>query len=158
MRWSRSGAARGTFPISTVSGMPYLFDTNAFSETFRPRPNRALVAWLGTLPREEQFTSTVVVAELYAAAFRTPSSGYWFLRVEEEILPSCTVLPFDLACARSAGEIQGRLRREGKPIGAADIQIAATALVHSLVVVTANHRHFSRIPGLELKVFTPGEP
>ncbi len=137
--------------------MPYLFDTNAFSETFRPRPNRALVDWLAVLPREEQFTSTVVIAELYAAAFRTQRSNYWFDRVEKDILPSSTLLPFDLACALAAGEIQARLRRERQPIGTVDIQIAATALVHSLVVVTANHRHFSRVPGLDLKVFTPGQ-
>jgi predicted nucleic acid-binding protein len=32
----------------------------------------------------------------------------------------------------------------------ADLQIAATAIHHALVLVTGNRRHFGRIPGLEL--------
>lgn len=136
--------------------MPFLFDTNAFSEILRPRPNRDLLSWIEELPREEQFTSTIVVAELYAAAFRSPRSAHWFERIERRILPSCTALPFDLACAQTAGKVQAGLRLKGTPIGTTDIQIAATAIIHSLVVVTANQRHFARVPGLALKIFTPG--
>jgi predicted nucleic acid-binding protein len=37
--------------------MAYLFDTDAISELLRPRPFPDYVAWLSTVPREEQFTS-----------------------------------------------------------------------------------------------------
>lgn len=137
--------------------MSYLLDTNAISELFRPRPNPELVAWLGQLPREEQFTSTVVIAELYVAAFRADSAQKWLGRIEDAVLPAVTALPFDLSCAREAGEIQAALSRKGRPVGAADVQIAATARVHSLIVVTANQRHFHHIPGLTLWTFSPGE-
>lgn len=137
--------------------MAYLLDTNAISEVFRPRPNPNFVAWLNRLPREEQFTSTVVIAELYVAAFRADSAEKWLSRIEDSVLPAVTVLPFDLACAREAGEIQARLSREGSPIGTADVQIAATARIHSLTVATANQRHFRHVPGLTLRTFSPGE-
>ncbi|MCB1032731.1 MAG: PIN domain-containing protein [Acidobacteria bacterium] len=137
--------------------MPFLFDTNAISEVYRPRPNRQLLGWLRQLPREDQFTSTVVIAELYAAAFSIESSRKWFQRIDDLVRSRITILPFDLACAREAGEIQALLRSQGAPIGTADVQIAATARVHSLVLVTANHRHFSRVPGLSLEVFQPGD-
>lgn len=135
----------------------YLFDTNAISETFRPRPNRRFTRWLDSISRDRQFTSTVVIAELYAAAWRAPNATRWHHRIESVVLPAMTVLPFDLACASVAGRIQADLMSRGQPIGTADVQIAATALVHDLVVVTANRRHFDRVPDLRVESFEPGQ-
>ena len=136
--------------------MAFLFDTNAISEVFRSRPNRGFCDWLEGLPREEQFTSIVVIAELYGAAFRAPNQDRWQERIEQGVLNAMTVLAFDLPCAREYGRLHAALTRRGTPIGTADVQIAATALVHGLTVVTANRRHYERIPGLVLKIFTPG--
>lgn len=136
--------------------MPYLFDTNAISEVFRPRPNPELVRWLGELPREEQHTSTVVIAELYEAAYRSPAREKWRARIEEEVLPTMTVLGFDLACAEEFGRLRARLRSAGTPIGDVDTLIAATALCHGLTVVTADAGDFRRVPELEIRTFTPG--
>jgi tRNA(fMet)-specific endonuclease VapC len=135
----------------------FLFDTNSISEVFRPRPNRAFCSWLEEVPREEQFTSMVVIAELYGAAFRASNPQKWRERIEHGVLAAMTVLSFDLACAREYGRLHGDLARRGKPIGTADVQIAATARVHGLTVVTANSRPYERVRGLDLKIFTPGE-
>jgi predicted nucleic acid-binding protein len=35
-------------------------------------------------------------------------------------------------------------------IGDNDVMIAATAIYHNLHVVTHNHRHFGRVPGLKI--------
>jgi predicted nucleic acid-binding protein len=137
--------------------VPYLFDTNAISEIFRPRPNRAYLQWVRGVTPEEHFTSIVVIAELYGAAFRASNSRRWHERIARDILPNVIVLPLDLVCARETGRLHAELARRGEPIGTADVQIAATALVHGLTVVTANRRHFERIPDLPLQVFTPGE-
>jgi tRNA(fMet)-specific endonuclease VapC len=137
--------------------VPYLFDTNAISEIFRPRPNREYLHWVRELPLTEQFTSMVVIAELYGVAFRSSHSRRWHKRLEDDILSNVTVLPLDLDCARETGRLHAELARRGEPIGTADLQIAATALVHQLTVVTANERHFARIPGLPLRTFQPGE-
>ncbi len=136
--------------------MAYLFDTNAISEVFRPRPNPTFVGWLETLPRQFQFTSTVVIAELFAAAYRAENGERWRRRIEDRVLQTLTILPFDLACAREAGRLQAELGRLGRPLDTADLQIAATALVYDLIVVTANRRHFERISGLEIETFQPG--
>lgn len=53
-----------------------------------------------------------------------------------------------------------RLRAAGPELGLGSLvdrweDTAATALHHHLVVVTANIRHFERIPGLQLHSFTP---
>jgi predicted nucleic acid-binding protein len=138
--------------------LAYLFDTNAISEVFRPQPNPEYLEWLNQIDRDQQLTSTIVVAELYAAAFRTQNGSRWRRRIEDVVLPTMTILPFDLPCARQAGRIQANLTQAGTPIDTADTQIAATALAHDLVVVTANRRHFERIEGLRLKTFEPGLP
>ena len=51
--------------------MAFLFDTDAISEVLKPRPLPAYVAWLRAIPRAEQFTSAVVVGELFKGAYRS---------------------------------------------------------------------------------------
>ena len=97
------------------------------------------------------------MAELYVAAYRTPNSDKWLRRIREVILPVVKVIHFDLDCAHVCGRIQADLMARGIPIESADVQIAATALRYRLALVTANIRHFNRIPDLTLVTFQPGE-
>jgi len=130
--------------------VPFLFDTDAISEVLRRRPAQAYVRWLGTVPREDQFTSAVVVAELYKGAFGSEHAAVHVSNIETRVLPSVTILPFDVAVARVYGQIESLLKKEGRPLADADLQIAATALHHGLELVTGNVRHFERVPGLSL--------
>ena len=54
--------------------MAFLFDTDAISELLRPRPATAYVKWIMKVAREEQFTSAVVIGELYKGAYRSHDS------------------------------------------------------------------------------------
>lgn len=130
--------------------MAFLFDTDAISEVLRKRPAEAYIRWLGTVPREDQFTSAVVVAELYKGAFGSERAVVHVSNIETRVLPSLTILPFDVAVARVYGQIESTLRKGGRPLADADLQIAATALHHGLELVTGNVRHFERVPGLSL--------
>jgi predicted nucleic acid-binding protein len=136
--------------------MPFLFDTNAISEAMRPRPNEDYVAWLAELSREEQYTSSVVIGEMYAGAYASKATTKWLDRIENNVLPTMTVLNFDLPTAQAYGKIRALLRQSGQQIDEADMMIAATALRHKLTLVTANISHFSRIPELPIHSFTPG--
>jgi tRNA(fMet)-specific endonuclease VapC len=60
-------------------------------------------------------------------------------------------LPFDDAAAAIAGQMRADLAAKGTPIGAHDLQIAAIALVHNLILVTHNVREFSRVVGLRIE-------
>ena len=53
------------------------------------------------------------------------------------------VLVVDALAAETSGEISGRARLKGEPVSAVDALIAATAIVHRLVIVTGNVRHFA---------------
>jgi predicted nucleic acid-binding protein len=130
--------------------MAYLFDTDAISELLKPRPAARYVRWLRAIPREEQYTSAVVVGELSQGAFRSSAAARHLENIEKRVLPSVTVLSYDAAAARVYGEIRARLEAAGRPLADADLQIAATALLHDLELVTGNVRHFARVPQLRI--------
>lgn len=130
--------------------MAYLFDTDALSDVLRPRPARAYVEWLRTIPRGEQFTSAVVIGELYAGAFRSAGAARHLENIEARVLPAITVLSYDRATARLYGSIRARLEAAGRRLADADLQIAATALQHDLELVTGNVAHFDRVPDLRV--------
>jgi predicted nucleic acid-binding protein len=130
--------------------MAYLFDTDAVSELLKKQPARGYVRWLSVIPREEQFTSAIVVGELFRGAFRSDARERHLSNIETKVLPALTVLPYDTAVARHYGEIQAGLALRGVPLADADLQIAATAIRHGLELVTGNLRHFRRIPDLRV--------
>ncbi|HJS59312.1 MAG TPA: hypothetical protein VKA01_14515 [Vicinamibacteria bacterium] len=66
------------------------------------------------------------------------------------MLPSLTVLAYDVAAARVHGRIRAELELAGRRLADADLQIAATALVHDLELITGNVRHFGRVPTLRI--------
>ena len=123
---------------------------DAISELLRPQPLNLYVKWLQTLPREEQFTSAVVIGELYKGAYRSPARERHLENIKERILPAITVLPYDVATAQVYGQIRAELEAAGQMLADADLQIAATTLYHNLELVTGNLRHFSRIDGLRI--------
>ncbi len=130
--------------------MAYLFDTDAISEVLKPRPAAGYVTWLAAIPREEQFTSAVVVGELYKGAFRSSAAARHLENIEKRVLPAVTVLSYDVAAARVYGQVRAQLESAGRPLADADLQIAATALLHDLELVTGNVKHFRRVPGLRI--------
>ena len=131
--------------------MAYLFDTDAVSEVFKPRPAAAYLDWLAGVPREDQFTSAVVIGELYKGAFRSQHTEKHLRNIEERVLVAISVLSYDVEVARVWGQIQAALESDGNVLADADLQIAATAIRHDLDLVTGNLRHFQRVPGLKLQ-------
>ncbi len=130
--------------------MAYLFDTDAISELLKRRPAAGYVRWLAAVPREEQFTSAVVVGELYKGAFRSSAVARHLDNVEKRVLTAVTVLSYDVAAARVYGQVRAQLETAGRPLADADLQIAATALLHDLELVTGNVKHFRRVPELRV--------
>jgi len=62
--------------------MAFLFDTDAISELLRPRPAAKYVKWLMEIPREEQFTSSIVIGELYKGAYRSQACEHHLSNIE----------------------------------------------------------------------------
>jgi len=72
----------------------------------------------------------------------------------EEILSSIPIEPYDLAVARAHASLLVHTRRSGRPRGAHDLLIAATALTYDRTVVSADPAGFSDLPGVTVKVVT----
>jgi tRNA(fMet)-specific endonuclease VapC len=66
----------------------------------------------------------------------------------DQFCRTSTVLPVDELVFDRAASLWTHAYRAGHPRADADLLIAATALEHSLVLVTGNIRHFSWISGL----------
>ncbi len=129
----------------------FLLDTNVLSEVTRPRPNIGVVRRLYSTVPAVLFASEMTRYELrYGAALNARGEEIW-RKVESEILPLPVWLAIDGEVAAQAGSIRGELRRAGKTIEVQDAFVAATALVHRLVLVTRNVRHFENVEGLTIE-------
>lgn len=104
--------------------MAFLFDTDAVSEILKRRPMPAYVAWLHTVPRAEQFTSAVVVGELFKGAYRSGDSPRHLRNIEARVLPAMTVDGSPAcACVRPSTR---RAATEARVVDAAGAETAAT--------------------------------
>jgi len=127
----------------------YLLDTNTWSELVRKRPDPGVIERFhrhaGSLA-----TAAVVIDELEYGIARLPESErqkrlyQWLNR----LVADHTVLPYDLECARWHGRERGRRSRLGIPAPYADGQIAATAVINGMILVTRNRADFNGFPDL----------
>ena len=85
-------------------------------------------------------------------------SGAKTARAEEKVatlLAALHVLPLDFAAAEHAARVRGDLEDQGQGIGTADYLIAGVCLAHGATLLTANLKHFRRVPGLKLGMGLP---
>lgn len=68
----------------------------------------------------------------------------------EAVIEAFPTLSFDLLVARVHARLWAGLASSGTEVGAHDRLVAATAMSAGWRVGTANIRHFSRVPGLEV--------
>ncbi len=129
--------------------MTYLLDANACIHLI----NGTAPALMARFRRESPVSlrlSSVVRAELSFGA-RNSSRAAENLRLIEAFWEPLISLPFADPSAEQYGLVRAELKRQGRPIGANDLFIAATALAHDLTLVTHNTREFERVPGLRLE-------
>lgn len=125
--------------------MRYLLDTCVISDFVKGE--------IGTCIRLKQTTpadiavSVVTAMELRYGLLLNPQRTQKVEPAIASILSSVTILPFDVEEAERAAQIRAVLKSKGRPIGAYDVLIAATALQHGLLMVTANRREFERFAG-----------
>ena len=128
----------------------YLLDTNVVSELRRPRPSGAVLDWIADVPAELLFVSAVTVGEIQAGIEITreqdPAKAEELETWLDQVQASYAVLPMDAATFREWSRL---MHRKSDTI-TEDAMIAATAIVHRLMVVTRNVRDFAQF-GVELR-------
>ncbi len=133
--------------------MNFLVDANVISEATRPAPDVKVIDWLRRNERE-LVINPVILGEirygihLLPAGKRRRTLESWFASGVARFV----CVPWDANTGLRWAMLLAHLRRAGRSMPIKDSLIAATALVHDLVVVTRNDRDFN---AANVKVLNP---
>jgi predicted nucleic acid-binding protein len=123
----------------------YLVNANVLSEPTKPSPNPEVVDWLRQNEREIA-VDPVILGELRFGILLLPRGKKrvqlekWFESGAKRLL----CLPWDATTGLRWAELLAKLRTAGRSMPVKDSLIAATALVHNLIVVTHNRNDFDK--------------
>ena len=130
----------------------YLLDTNIVSELRKPKPHGGVLAWVAAQEASTLFVSAMTIAEIQRGIEMTRMQDEAkVVQLEawlDEVLVTGQVLALDAGVCRQSA----RLMHQRSDSLVEDAFIAATAMVHGLVVVSRNVRDFKT---LGLKALNP---
>ena len=121
----------------------YLLDTNVVSEFSKERPDANVLAFYG-LRKELCAISAITWQELERGVHRMPEGKkkHYLERVMATYTACLEIIPYDRLAAGVCGELQARAEQDGRSLPYSDSQIAATAIVNGMVLVTRNTADF----------------
>jgi toxin FitB len=127
--------------------MKYLLDTNVISELIVRQPDPKVVEWIDDLDPDMVYLSVFTIGEIrkgiekLAPSKRKDAIEKW-LETDLLVRFQGRIVEVTVEIVLRWGELVGGLEREGKPIGAIDSLIAATALEGQYVLATRNEEDF----------------
>jgi tRNA(fMet)-specific endonuclease VapC len=139
--------------------MRYVLDTNVVSLLMKGEP--IVLERLQKLPRADVCIPQPVLAEIefgirrLARSKRRDALASRFELLKGELARA----PWSDEVSEAFGILKATLERKGERIEDFDAAVAAHALAHDCVLVTANLRHMARVPGLAIEDWSrPREP
>ena len=123
-----------------------LMDTDILSALMR-KDAQALAQAKSYLAKHKRFSFSIITRYEILRGLKAKQATAQ-LAVFDQFCKANRILELTDEIIVKAAEIYSGLYQRGELIGDADILIAASALVHDLVVVTGNEKHFRRIPKL----------
>ena len=125
----------------------YMLDTNMVSHIIKRQPQA--IARLLEVPMHSVCISAVTAGELAFGLAKRPQA----LALREavnEFLRRVEVMPWDAAVAQTYGTLRAALDKNGTPLAALDLQIAAHAL-HVNATLVSNDKAFAQVSGLAVE-------
>jgi predicted nucleic acid-binding protein len=126
----------------------WLLDTNIVSELRRPRPEPRVTEFVAAQPIRDLFVSDMTLAELRYGTELVTDPGkratlqHWLTHALRPLFAE-RVLPVNEDVLVKWQVLAEQYRRSGRIAPAADLIIAATALLHGMTVVTRNTADFT---------------
>lgn len=123
--------------------MKYLVDANVLSEATKPDPDRRVLEWLYE-HEQDIVVDPIVLGELRFGILLLPKGRKrtvlerWF----DDGVQRLHCLPWEADTGLQWAALLARLRTSGRAMPIKDSLIAATALLHGLVVVTRDRLNF----------------
>lgn len=127
----------------------FLLDTPVVSEGVKSRPNRGLANWLAKVEEDATYISVLTIGELQKGISRLEADSSKRIDLERWLTFDLMarfgqrILAFDANVARHWGTMVASALDRGAVLAIVDSQIAATASLYGLKVVTRNERHFT---------------
>ena len=125
--------------------MTYLVDANVLSEPTKPSPDPNVIKWLRENEREIS-VDPIILGELRFGILLLPKGKRrtklerWF----ESGVQRIQCLPWEQETGLRWAALLARLRTSGLAMPIKDSLIAATALVHGLIIATRNRTDFQK--------------
>jgi predicted nucleic acid-binding protein len=125
--------------------MKYLLDTNVVCEATAKQSEERVLAWIDA-HAHECFLSSVSLGEIWKGLHRLPEGKrkrglvQWAEGLESDFGEQ--LLELDTATLKSWGKLYAKQEAKGFNMDVMDSLIAASALVHGLIVVTRNTADF----------------
>jgi len=124
-----------------------VLDTNVISELMSPKPDAAVMAWIGEQPIAGLFTTSLTQAEIFYGLALLPEG-----RRRDDLIAAARpifesdlagrVLPFDTDAADAYPAIAASRRQAGRAISQIDAQIAAIVRSRGARLATRNVADF----------------
>lgn len=127
-----------------------LIDSDTLSEIIKGRDQVVRDRARGYLATHGRFRFSILTRYEILRGLKAKEAVRQITLFEQQCSKS-EILPLTDAIVQRAAEIYGALYRRGALISDADLLIAATALVHEVVLITENRAHFSHIPDLRIE-------
>ena len=134
-----------------------VLDTNAVSESLKPKPSEIVLGWLAAQDPRNVFITTITQAEVLFGIESMPAGkrrANLSAEVEKMFVEDFPgpILPFDEGGARMYAKIVRQRDAVGRPIAPLDAMIAAIARARGAAVATRNTRDFE---GCGVRVINP---
>jgi predicted nucleic acid-binding protein len=138
----------------------FLLDTNCISELVRPQPEPRVLNWLDSVSENLLYLSVLTLGEIRKGVAALPGGKRrarleTWLENDLETRFEGRILPIDAAIAQRWGVLAAQASRKGTPLPVIDGLLAATALHHSLTIVSRNTVDFLNC---QAALFNPWQP
>ena len=138
-----------------MSNLQYLLDTDTCIYLLNGDPT--VVGRAGAVGVDALAVAIPTIAELCFGAYNSGRIAANVARIRAFMAPpGPAVLEFDEPAAEQFGRLKADLRRVGRAPTDIDLMLASVAVVHGLVVVTNNTRHFAPIASLTVENWRAG--